>query len=373
MTTATLTERGICKVCGNRKKLRKNGKIGKHGTCAGAGQKPKKVKPVLTDTKVAVCLDRSGSMHSIRAGAVKAFNTLCEPIKEQGDDYRVSFYTFGGDVKTEWTNKKTKRIPKLDGSNYRAGGGTPLFDTVKRAVENLGDDGVSSYLVIAITDGHENTSSISAAALAKLIKNKQKTDRWTFAFSTPKGHSQQLAKRLGIPIGNFEEWDQTSAGVAGMGQSNRSGVVRYAAARKKGIRSTPTFYAEVNIGREKVGKVAKKLKPVDKNRFRKLKTTASTQIKAFVESKGLTFRKGCAFYKLQKKETVQSYKEIILERKDTSELFGGTAVRNTLGIPEGKNGTVNPGNLGEWNVWVQSTSVNRKLLAKMEVLFDKTK
>ena len=73
-----------------------------------------------------------------------------------------------------------------------------------------------------------------------------------------------------------------------------------------------------------------------------------------------------------KPEKVQSYKEIILQNRDTGDFFGGRIVRDKLGIPYDQDGRVTPGNLGDWIIWVQSTSNNRNFLRDMKLLYDLT-
>jgi hypothetical protein len=127
----------------------------------------------------------------------------------------------------------------------------------------------------------------------------------------------------------------------------------------------------VNIGRQDVDDVAQGLTPVEASRFRVLTTGKSCKIQDFIESKKLFFKPGCAYYQLQKPEYIQDYKNVVLQRNDTGEMFTGSAARAAIGLPDVGKARVKPGNLGEWTIWVQSTSNNRKLLAKMKVLFDK--
>ena len=367
MKTAVAPTRGICNVCCRSNKVRVDGNIGAHKRgsrrCSGSGQPPQ-----TTMTHVAVLLDRSSSMSSLRSPTIKAFNAMCEPIRSQGNDYTASYYTFGFDVKREFFLEAPSMIPIM--KDYAPYGNTAMYDCIGRAVEDLCDDGASSYLLVIITDGEENSSKyLTAEDIGTLIREKQLTDRWTFAISCPRGFKRRIAERLNIPDGNIAEWEQTTRGAESMGVQNRGSVGRFVSARATGQTCSNNFH--VNVGREDPDEVIRSLEVVPSKRFRRLRTTAATQIQPFIESKKLAFRKGRVFYALQKKEKVQSYKEIILERRDTGILYSGPAVRRLLGIPVGQDGQISPGNLGEFIVWVQSTSVNRKLLAKMDILFDR--
>ena len=68
---------------------------------------------------------------------------------------------------------------------------------------------------------------------------------------------------------------------------------------------------------------------------------SNTAIKAFVESNGIEFKTGRGFYELSKAETVQQYKEVIIQDRETGEMFTGTQVREELGLsPQSEKGGV---------------------------------
>ena len=70
---------------------------------------------------------------------------------------------------------------------------------------------------------------------------------------------------------------------------------------------------------------------------------------------------GKAFYLLQKPETIQSYKQVLVRDKATDKLFSGTEARKLIGLPDNKDAKVEPFNHSHFEVFVQSTSVNRIL------------
>lgn len=105
------------------------------------------------------------------------------------------------------------------------------------------------------------------------------------------------------------------------------------------------------------------LEPVDPARFQVFRVDGQPQIREFVESMGITFEKGRAFYPLvTRKELIQEKKEVVLEDLETGDMFSGAAVRERIGLPYGCRGEVSPWPLGKrYRLWVQSTSVNRVL------------
>lgn len=118
-----------------------------------------------------------------------------------------------------------------------------------------------------------------------------------------------------------------------------------------------------------------KLVPVVPGRFQVMTVDKNCDIKGFVTNNGIEFKKGRGFYELTKAETVQQYKEIIMQDKETGEMFVGSQVREKLGLqPQTEKGGVNEKlyakDAKEFRIFVQSTSVNRKLIAGTTFLYE---
>lgn len=117
------------------------------------------------------------------------------------------------------------------------------------------------------------------------------------------------------------------------------------------------------------------LVPVLPGRFQALYVEADCSIRDFVEANGIAFEKGRGFYELSKPETIQQYKEIILEDKKSGDMYSGGEVRKYLGLqPQraagGEHEKLRPQKTGEYIVYVQSTSVNRKLIGGTRFLYE---
>lgn len=115
--------------------------------------------------------------------------------------------------------------------------------------------------------------------------------------------------------------------------------------------------------------------PVMPGRFQTIEVDSDSAIKQFVEDNGIEFKKGRAFYELSKSEKVQQYKEVIIQDRKTGEMFNGSQVREYLGLsPQIASGGVterlNSKHTADFNVFVQSTSVNRKLIGGTKMLYE---
>jgi hypothetical protein len=112
------------------------------------------------------------------------------------------------------------------------------------------------------------------------------------------------------------------------------------------------------------------LVPVPTGRFQMMHIHEEVVISDFVNSQGISFKKGRGFYQLTKSEKVQSYKEIILINK-FGEIFNGSQVRKMLGLNEHSEGRLSSNNLlDDYKIFIQSTSFNRKLQANTMFLYE---
>lgn len=121
---------------------------------------------------------------------------------------------------------------------------------------------------------------------------------------------------------------------------------------------------------EKVSTDVGELKPVSPSRFQVMKVDSEIAIKEFVLKNGIEFKIGRGFYEFTKRVEVQSHKEIILMDKKSGNFYSGNAARQLAGIPVGVSAKVSPENLPNYYVFIQSTSVNRKLLKDTRFLYE---
>lgn len=146
------------------------------------------------------------------------------------------------------------------------------------------------------------------------------------------------------------------------GQMNRhlDGMIGSMLGRKKAVYE-PVSYSGMDVG---------ELKPVSSGRFQVLDVKSDSSIKDFVQSFGIEFKIGRGFYQFTKRVTVQDHKEIILMDKVSGNFFTGNAARKLAGIPVGVTSNVSPESLPNYYVFIQSTSVNRKLLSGTKFLYE---
>jgi hypothetical protein len=89
-----------------------------------------------------------------------------------------------------------------------------------------------------------------------------------------------------------------------------------------------------------------------------------------VTENGLRFKKGRGFYEFTKTETIQGGKEVVLMEKKTGDMFSGKKAREMLGLPDGETARVRPTSFDTYAVFVQSTSINRRLVGGTRFLYE---
>lgn len=115
------------------------------------------------------------------------------------------------------------------------------------------------------------------------------------------------------------------------------------------------------------------LRPVRDGRFQVLSVDAKTPIKVFAQRQGLVFKTGKGFYQFTKPEHISATKEIVLVKKEDGDMFTGDAARTLLGITDrtsAKKMKIKPSDFGEFDVFVQSSSYNRALVAGTSFLYE---
>lgn len=117
------------------------------------------------------------------------------------------------------------------------------------------------------------------------------------------------------------------------------------------------------------------LVPVENGKFVELTIKKKMPIRDFVRSQGYTYVVGRAFYLHTKSETISMKKKILLQEKDSGQLYEGNAVREMLGLTKGASDwNIQPSNFDSrisefYRVFVQSTSVNRTLVSNTLLLY----
>lgn len=326
---------------------------------------------------VAIVVDKSGSMNYLCEAARKALNKTLDDLavesRRTGISTYVSLFEFGDRVRPVYTNKFIAAVEPE--RTYLANMGmTALFDATGEAVQSLRSapsvvDADEAYLLIAITDGNENQSrKFNKNSLNSLMREVQNTDRWTLTFLLPQGAKSDFCRSFGIPEGNVAEWELSERGVETANQATSAGVSSYFTARSVGATKSTAFYTTdaSNITKTDLNK----LNDIS-GKVKVWKVEKEVDIADFVQTKGFPYQRGTCFYQLTKDEkNIQDYKKLLIMEKGTKNVYAGDQARTLLGIPVGVSVKVKPGNHGNFDIFVQSTSLNRKLVRGTTLVYN---
>jgi hypothetical protein len=339
----------------------------------------------MLQTHCAFCIDESGSVGAIIVSLVEAYNQTVTDIRtsvlDEGQEASMTALAFGDRVlkhRILYVGQQVQTVKPLSAEDFNPSGMTPLFDSVWRAIKKLEelDDGKpdTSFVVSVITDGEENQSiDPGVPTTVRMIEKKTATDRWTFTFLVPNGREDLFSTRFNIPRGNIQGWDtKTARG------TKQAGIITSAAygqffkdKSSRGIgkkMSTKSFYSStadltVREARSSLSEITGQVEFIVPH--------IDCQIRDAIIGHHKEWIKGAAFYALIKTEKkVQPYKMVALRVKTSGKVYSGQAARDMLGIGQA-TGTVRlvPGDHGKFDVFIQSTSVNRKIAAGTEVMY----
>ena len=325
-------------------------------------------------------LDRSGSMNSVRVDALNGLNKTIRDIQKAAEESRqqteISLYDFADYVNRPYYRRPTQMVEQLN--TYYPNGGTALFDAVERGIndhlvpESVYED--HSYVVIAITDGQDNQSrDKTGRTMNELIRKVQGSDRWTVTFQLPPHSKDWFCRNFSVPEGNVTEWEATRQGVERATEQRFLGTQSYFAGRAVGMSSTKGFYEKVTTD----------LSKLDTNTLRNTLTNIAGQVKTWMVDReediqpfvqrqlgNVPYIPGTAFYALTKTEArIQPYKKVLLMEKGSRAVYGGDEARRLIGLKDNATCRVIPGNHGNFDIFIQSTSNNRKLVRGTKVLY----
>ena len=313
--------------------------------------------------------DHSGSMYTLSTAAMKDYNANIKAVKDAATremlDTVVSVAEVGGNSDVLPVVVSNPHVLHQK-TSWRASGGTPLWGTTAKLLDmlkNLPDahkDDVS-FLVMITTDG-EATDYHNLQSLRSQMLPLHNTGRWTFVARVPSDCRPEYRTNLislGIPEGNIQEWDTTTEGMAKSTVQTTQAMDSYFTARSAGAKSSNTFYANAaQVDTKALTDVTSKI-----SLYVVPQQDEGIQIRDFVLTKRMEYLKGAAFYQLTKTEARVSHTKLILVRdRTTGKFYAGRDARQMIGLPTDRNARLHPGDHKNYDLFIQSESVNRKLV-----------
>ena len=336
---------------------------------------------------VALVLDGSGSMAGLSKKVIEAADEQVRQLAMRSEqlqqETRISIYRFSGERSTPLSKKveclifdmDVMRSPSIEELYGRPDGGTPLIDAVIKSQTDLATTsqlyGDHAFLTLVLTDGDENTSNTNWYDLSQFIAAAK--ENWTLGFFVPNQQGVTTLHRAGIDKGSISVWDATSAqGMLDAGKKIHSTVDAYMTGRSQGLRGTKSLFTTAATGADKVNAktVAMTMKPMDRSSYSLHDVHQRQQIGDFVNDtlKLGPYYIGKGFYQFMKPETIQGDKALIVVNKLTGQAYEGVNARSLIGLTPGVEAKVKPAENPEWDIYVQSKAINRKLIPGTKML-----
>lgn len=186
-------------------------------------------------SEIAVILDRSGSMGSVRSAAIEGFNSfLAQQVQEPGEAL-FTLVQFDHEYLIDYSRYPIEEIPLLTEETYQPRGWTALNDAIGRTIQDLGaalsllpeEDRPAHVIVAILTDGEENKSTqFSREQIAAMITHQQDMYNWQFIFLSSNLKSLQDATAMNIPPSNVMAYAANDIGTRSAFETISTNVAR---------------------------------------------------------------------------------------------------------------------------------------------------
>lgn len=321
---------------------------------------------------VALVLDASWSMKGRERSVVKVTDEQIKHLalksEELSQETRVSVYRFGEQtIECLIFDMDVMRLPSASDLYEVLYENTSLIDTTLKVQEDLSSTsqlyGDHAFLTFVLTDGQENRSKNTPAKLRGYLQNMK--DNWSLGFLVPDSNGVAYMERLGVLRDSIAIWDtQSAAGLDVAASAIRTATDNFMTNRIAGQRGTRSVFS---TGTDAVNTQTVKgsLKPV--SGLGKYEVKGEQRIDDFVSSKVGYYNAGMAYYELTKRELIQASKQLLFLDKRTGKVYGGPEARRVVGLPN-TDTKVSPNHNPDYEIYVQSTSLNRKLKDGQKVL-----
>lgn len=193
----------------------------------------------MTDPRkalIAVLLDRSGSMESIKSDTEGGFNAFIDEQRKQPGEARVTLAQFDTEYEVVYSDQPIDQVNRLQ---LQPRGGTALYDSLGRLITDVGaqleatpeHERPGTVVVVVMTDGHENSSTEwSHDAVSKAIKRQETEYAWDFIFLGANMDAVAIGQHLGFAADKSLTYEPSSDGVAFAMSSTTAYVSRKRAA-----------------------------------------------------------------------------------------------------------------------------------------------
>lgn len=189
---------------------------------------------------VAIILDQSGSMESIKVPTLTGVNEQIQTLRKNSDGIQtfVTLTKFSDTVDITYFDRNINDVQELTKDDYIPGGITAMLDAVGLTINRMKNDineGIDdvSYLLVIVSDGMENASKEYTWQQVKdLIKQCELDNKWTITYMGANQDLWEVSNDLGINSNNITLFRTNSEDAAAKGFiTSTQGLMNYRMAR----------------------------------------------------------------------------------------------------------------------------------------------
>ncbi len=207
----------------------------------------KTVKTAKNETMhMAVILDRTGSMESIRDDTIGGFNAFLEKQQAEPGKATLTLVQFDSQDPYEVMNKfaPVAEVRRLTRETYVPRARTPLLDAMGRGINDLEEslaklpakERPARVVMVVITDGQENAShEFTKGQVEKMIKEKQEKANWQFVFLSADLAAVSDAVQSGVRMCASMAFDKDTKGTMAAWLSTSERISDYRAKRSEDV------------------------------------------------------------------------------------------------------------------------------------------
>ncbi|MFJ4230617.1 VWA domain-containing protein [Cellulosimicrobium cellulans] len=192
--------------------------------------------PDQTLTHLAMLLDRSGSMQTIKQATEQGFDLFLTEQREAPGRCTVTLAQFDNEYEEVYTDLDVREVPPLD---LRPRGMTALLDSIGRLVQTTAlriaqlpeDQRPGAVIVGIMTDGLENASKeYTHAAIKALVTEREEQFGWTFLYMGANQDAIEVGASIGVKRERSLTYDTANVDQAYAATSRTMANMRFAVA-----------------------------------------------------------------------------------------------------------------------------------------------
>jgi hypothetical protein len=158
-------------------------------------------------TDITIVLDRSGSMSSVKAATIEAFNGFLTSQRQGAGSAWMTLVQFDNEYDVVFNALPLDQAPELTDESFQPRGATALLDAMGKTMlstgKRLGElpeaDRPGTVLFVTLTDGEENSSrDYELAQINSMITEQRDKYAWQFIFLAANQDAIATAAKMGI-------------------------------------------------------------------------------------------------------------------------------------------------------------------------------